>query len=402
MIRKKSTLMIITYWLFEIGMRLAMYFKWDYFQLTKNDYDNEYLYIIFLNISDLIAFFPIIINYIKRKVNKNVEERIRPINNDENSSFSSSMSYNIDENTQILYLNEANKGLCKKLLILALIVPIDFLARSMFFIYHRIFDTDNEEVSQKLAHDILLFIDIIMRFTLYRFFFKLPPKRHHIFSQWTILAIFIVLMAIDCASLLLTKKYIILKCLIYAGILSFKSFLFPLADTICKKYMEEKYIFPWSYMFLRGIYELVYLIILTPAFIFTSILNFTSDIFTKKFFIISSIYIFCSFIKAGLLINLVYQYSSTFVSFLIMSEPLAGSIYEIINYFINKKDSNPFSIIITIFETILFVLIILTTLVFEEIYVIKCCKLNKDTKSEIERRSEQDNYLALENVQEYT
>ena len=82
-------------------------------------------------------------------------------------------------------------------------------------------------------------------------------------------------------------------------------------------------------MFLRGIYELVYLIILTPAFIFTSILNFTSDIFTKKFFIISSIYIFCSFIKAGLLINLVYQYSSTFVSFLIMSEPLAGSIYEI-------------------------------------------------------------------------
>jgi len=49
--------MIITYWLFEIGMRLAMYFKWDYFQITKNDYDNEYLYIIFLNISDLIAFF---------------------------------------------------------------------------------------------------------------------------------------------------------------------------------------------------------------------------------------------------------------------------------------------------------------------------------------------------------
>ena len=85
-----------------------------------------------------------------------------------------------------------------------------------------------------------------------------------------------------------------------------------------------------------------------------------------------------------------------------MSEPLAGSIYEIINYFINKKDSNPFSIIITIFETILFVLIILTTLVFEEIYVIKCCKLNKDITSEIERRSEQDNYLALENVQEYT
>ena len=139
-----------------------------------------------------------------------------------------------------------------------------------------------------------------------------------IFSQWTIVAIFIVLMAIDCASLLLTKQYIILKCLIYAGILSFKSFLFPLVDTICKKYMEEKYIFPWSYMFLRGIYELVYLIILTPAFIFTSILNFTSDIFTKKFFIISSIYIFCSFIKAGLLINLVYQYSSTFVSFLII------------------------------------------------------------------------------------
>ena len=36
-----------------------------------------------------------------------------------------------------------------------------------------------------------------MRFTLYRCFFKLPPKRHHIFSQWMIVAIFIILMAFD-------------------------------------------------------------------------------------------------------------------------------------------------------------------------------------------------------------
>ena len=361
-----------------------------------------YLYIIFLNISDLFAFFPIIINYIKRKINKNAEERIKPINNDENVSFSSSATFSENEQTSIFYLNSTNTGLSKKLLKLTWIFALDLLSRSMFFIYHKLFDTDNEEVSQKFAHDILLFLDIIMRFSMYRCYFKLPPKRHHIFSQWMIVAIFIILMAIDFASLIVTKKYILLKCIIYVAILAFRSVLFPLVDTKCKKYMDEKYIFPWSYMLLRGIYELIYLIILTPTFIFTSVLHFTLDIFTRQFFIISSIYIVGSFIKAGLLINLIYKHSSTFVSFLIMSEPLAGSIYEIINYFINKKENNPFSIIITIIETLLFVLIVLTTLVYEEIFVLKCCGLDKDITKEIERRSEQDNLMALQNIHEYT
>ena len=56
----------------------------------------------------------------------------------------------------------------------------------------------------------------------------------------------------------------------------------------------------------------------------------TPNIFTNNFWIISSIYILATFIKASLLIHIVDKYSFTSVSFLLMSEPLADSIHEII------------------------------------------------------------------------
>ena len=65
----------------------------------------------------------------------------------------------------------------------------------------------------------------------------------------------------------------------------------------------------------------------------------TPNIFTNNFWIISSIYILATFIKASLLIHIVDKYSFTSVSFLLMSEPLADSIHEIIE-FINKDEKN--------------------------------------------------------------
>ena len=73
----KGIILIILYRIFEIASRLGMYFKWDNFQLAEKDSDNEYLYVIFSDISDLLAIFPILVYiYIFQRNNKIEKEKI--------------------------------------------------------------------------------------------------------------------------------------------------------------------------------------------------------------------------------------------------------------------------------------------------------------------------------------
>ena len=408
MARKWTTiLMVIGYWACEISFRLMMYFKWDYFQLVEIDSDNEYLYAIFLTIGDLFAFIPILYGNIREKINKKKEEEIKTIVNDENTmpitdenasnnDAESNDEYNVESmgHSQRTILNSSNcNDLTKKLLILAVIFLFELVARLIFFIYHISFQTDNLEVSQKFAHDFLILIDITIRFLSHRIIFKLPCKRHHILSMVTIILIFSILIILDVLYVLFKKQYEFNNCLYYILILSISSFIYPICDTICKKFMNEKLVLPWSFLFSRGIYGSAYLLILTLILVYKSILHFTLDMFTKKnFWVVSTIYIVTGFIKAGLLINLVYKHSPTFVSFLIMSEPISGSIYEVINFIINREN-NFLAIFKTVLEIIFFVLIVLTTLIYEEIIVIRKCGLEKDTEEEVRKRSENDNLL---------
>ena len=50
-----------------------MNLEWKYFQIVENDADNEYLYVILLNISDLLAFFELIFHKKKPKKTGEVE-----------------------------------------------------------------------------------------------------------------------------------------------------------------------------------------------------------------------------------------------------------------------------------------------------------------------------------------
>ena len=156
--------MVIAYWVCEIAFRLCMYFEWDYFQLTEKDSDNEYLYIIFLSISDLFAIFPILFFCIIRKIEKRRERINRLIMNENLSMSMTNQNVNNDERPNVKVSNPTNRRTIKNLLYLAVIFIFDLAARSNYFAYHSLSDADNEEVSQKFAHDFLLLVDIIMRF----------------------------------------------------------------------------------------------------------------------------------------------------------------------------------------------------------------------------------------------
>ena len=186
----KGIIFIISYWIFEIASRLGMYLRWENFQLTEKDSDNEYLYVIFMDISDLLAIFPTLINICFFHRNNKIEtEQNNPLTNDENENDSivvnntkldielneeKSQKENAQQSEQSQEENKSSNNrfyeICKIilfLLFLALNCLLDLLARSSYFLYHCLFETDNEEVSQKFAHDFLIFVDISMRFFLY-------------------------------------------------------------------------------------------------------------------------------------------------------------------------------------------------------------------------------------------
>ena len=57
----RNLIYAIIYWALEIIYRILIYFNWNYFRIIeKNDAMNEYIYLILLNIADLLAGFLVI------------------------------------------------------------------------------------------------------------------------------------------------------------------------------------------------------------------------------------------------------------------------------------------------------------------------------------------------------
>ena len=298
---------VVGYWICEFSFRLFMYIDWDYFQIAEEDSNNEYLYIFFQNIADFLALF-LLLKYIKRDKNKKVE-----------------------------YKNKHNRYPKIFVLILIGLFCLDLFARFLFYIFHKIFDLDNENVSQKFARDFLIVVDIIFRIIFNLFRNTKDLFKHKIFAIIALIIIIIILIILDIIDLNTTEKYKLSDCFNFILVLSPRVIIFPFLDTIAKILMEEKYVLPVKYMCYRGVIELFLLGIITPILLSTSALYFSSDIFSKNLVIAGPIYIIASSIKSYLLLNIIYKFSSQSVAFLIISESLAGAINDIINFIKGKK-----------------------------------------------------------------
>jgi hypothetical protein len=136
-----------------------------------NDSDNEYLYIIFLNISDLLSYLILIYEKLRFRCKKSIENENEINSNEENEVKNE-------------YDNKINKDPIQKILWLAFIFIFDLSARFVKFIYHSIFDVDNEDLSEKFANDFLILLDILMRFILFVIFFFVKEDfgKHKIFK----------------------------------------------------------------------------------------------------------------------------------------------------------------------------------------------------------------------------
>jgi len=133
-----------------------MYLKWDeYYNIVINDAINEYIYVILLNISDLLAGFLVLYSHCSSK-SKKVKE-------------------NKESNDKINYIYEEEQlvPLKKSILIIILINILEYLSQSRYWIAYSIIHAEKEELSQNLQRDITYTVDILMRYVFSIFILKI-------------------------------------------------------------------------------------------------------------------------------------------------------------------------------------------------------------------------------------
>ena len=240
----------------------------------------------------------------------------------------------------------------------------------------------------KTEKDIKTLFDIIIRYVISIFFLRIKVFRHH---KWSIIAIifgFLLIVPIDFYELYIEASIDTNSSLIYVAILSLRAIFFPVEHYLAKKLYNKSYISPQGLLFLMGIIQSIILIILTPILYFTKVLDDELIIDAAK--IIGSIlYIVISFVKQYVALKIVYLLSVQSVSFLIISTAVAGSIRDLISFFLNKDKSSykTHNYLSFSFGLIAFLIIIIGTLVYDEILIINKCGLNINVKKKIEDRA---------------
>ena len=143
---------------------------------------------------------------------------------------------------------------------------------------------------------------------------------------------------------------------------------------------------PESFQFLRGIFEMVIIIVVTPILFFSFKLeldfHFGVEQATTMIF-----YTIVLFIKAHLLIRVIYHFSSQSVCFLVISESFGSAIIEFVKK-IKNENKNSIDIILLHLEILGILIILFTSLVYNEIIIINKWGLNKNVKSDIINRGQ--------------
>ena len=377
----KNLIYAIIYWTLEIIHRTFVYLSWNkYYNIVINDAINEYIYVILLNISDLLAGFLVIYINCAMKKKGTIENVENTINNPSanNLNIISGKGIKLPKSQFFIF----------KLILICL---LSYLNRSSFFIFYQTNkDVTHNDIDFKLPKDILVHIDIIFRYIFSILMFKTKVYIHHTFSIILICIGFVILIPTDIWSIgfdnLITYKHI--------AITSYRGISFPFQDTLVKKVFIDDYIIPEFLMFIKGVGLFIIILIITPFLYFFVWIDegdiFSTEQSTVSIILIILIYIFQSFIRTYILFKVIYNLSSQSVSFLIISESLTGSIAEIIKFCFSED--HEYNIATLIIDIIVILITTFSTLVYDEILVLKICGLNKNIAREIRLRARTDLY----------
>jgi len=362
-----SFIYVLIYWLLEIFVRLIMYYKWEYFKISDDAAETEYMFLIYPSISKL--FSGILIIYI-------------------NCAVSKKSGYKNKNKVKLIYKNPIGKKTKYYYLKLLLISFLEILSYSFYFIFFLFMKGENENISSKTAKDVFTLLDIIIRYILSIIILKIKIFKHHIWSIFAIIIGFFLIVPFDICDVYFEEEINNVVASIYIGVISLKSVFYPLENTYVKKFFNEFYVLPEYLLFSIGVVEVIIFLIITPILYTLNVLKFNFN-FGTEIVTMTIIYIFTKAVREYILIKFIYLFSSQFVAFLIISLPISGSIMDIIN-FIRTKDKSQIPVYAYIsfpFELISLGFIIFGTLMYDEIIIVNKFGLNFNVKKGIIERA---------------
>ena len=372
---------VLIYWLFNISLQLLIDYKYEeLFRLSKKNYaENEYIYIIFIIISNLLNGFLIIY------VNCSTKKRSKVENTN---------------NTKLIYrdpLKYRNRQFFLKLILISSIELFNLLSYFIFFSLFR--DAKNDEVAHKGEKDIISFFDIIMRYIFSIFILKTKVYKHHLWSIYAIIIGFILIVPFDIMQFISEKDKNTVYSFIFIGISSLRSIFYPLLGTLIKTIYRDYYILPENLLFLMGIIESILIIIITLILFFSNVLKFELT-FTFWNVFMSIIYTLINFIRQYIVAKIIYLFSSQSVSFLIISKSIAVGIKGIIDFFQSEEKNKVEFSFALIFGIISIFIIIMGTLVYDEIVIVNKFGLNLNVKRGIHERALTEVESAIDDLED--
>jgi hypothetical protein len=352
-----------------------MYYKWEYFKISDDAAETEYMFLIYPSISKL--FSGILIIYINCVVSKK-------------------SGYKNKNKVKLIYKNPIGKKTKYYYLKLLLISFLEILSYSFYFIFFLFMKGENENISSKTAKDVFTLLDIIIRYILSIIILKIKIFKHHIWSIFAIIIGFFLIVPFDICDVYFEEEINNVVASIYIGVISLKSVFYPLENTYVKKFFNEFYVLPEYLLFSIGVVEVIIFLIITPILYALNVLKFNFN-FGTEIVTMTIIYIFTKAVREYILIKFIYLFSSQFVAFLIISLPISGSIMDIIN-FIRTKDKSQIPVYAYIsfpFELISLAFIIFGTLMYDEIIIVNKFGLNFNVKKGIIERALIDTKSAI-------
>ena len=293
--------------------------------------------------------------------------------------------------TKLIY-DDSQTKLKKSFYIKLLFIAIlDYLSRSSYWISYSITKAKPENISNTFQRNITISIDIIMRYIFSVFILKIVVYKHRIFSLITIVIGFVILIINDICLMKYKNDshYDFPKSFYYTAIISISGFVYPLEDTFVKQVFSEDYLYPANMQFDRGLLVFVLILVITPILYFSFNLDLTFIKEDVYIIIITMImYTLAAFVKAYILLKIIYNYSSQSVSFLIISESFAGFIIRAIQRF--NGETEVWEYFSLAMEFLGVIIILLSSLIYDEIIIINKWGLNNNVKTNITARSESE------------
>ena len=340
-------------WFFDFfSSFIKAYFEYIYSEINNFSVMIELINLVCLNIGDLLAGFFVLYTYINSKSNKENNEARRASNNQ----------------VKLIYNDLSIKK--NKYILIFLISILELIGRSTDLFYYIYIDSTrirDGEISWLISIDILsriIFSKIILKSRLYN---------HHILS--------IIMTVIGLCSMSISAFIAInsneLSRWPYFAFTFVKFITVPLEDVINKILLTNKFLLPQSLMFMRGLYNLVMLLFIIPTLYFINELKL--DFYFNENEIgyiiqISLVIFFIAFtlLKSFFIMKVIYIFTPQHVAFL----NVVFYMLRLLRCRITTGDKS----LIIISDSIFLAIIIFSTLLFNEMIVVKACGLHDNTK----------------------